>query len=104
MTIEEIEILEEIKKYCKEEQERKIKQNSEWEAFLKEFNSAEEKHLNDPKRKRWYDLGNGHALMIQLAERGLEDDFLVEFYEDCKLLDREYATSEVISDLYNITV
>lgn len=104
MTIEELETLKEIKKYHKEEREREIKRNSEWEAFLKEFNSAEEKYLNDPKRKRWYNLGNGHTLMIQSAERGLEDDFLVEFYEDCKLVDREYATAEVISDLYDIAV
>lgn len=104
MTIEELEDLEEIKKYCKEEMERKAKQNSEWEAFLKDFNTAEEAHLNDSKRKRWYDLGNGHTLMIQSADRGLEDDYMVEFYEDCKLLDREYATAEVISDLYNIAV
>lgn len=104
MTIEELEDLKELKKYSKEEREREIKRNSEWEAFLTEFNSAEEKHLNDPKRKRWYDLGNGHTLMVQAADRGLEDDFLVEFYEDRKLLDREYATAEVISDLYNIAV
>lgn len=104
MTIEELETLEEIRKYHKEETERKIKQNSEWEAFLNDFNTAEEAHLNDHKRKRWYDLGNGHTLMIQSADRGLEDDYMVEFYEDCKLLDREYATAEVISDLYNIAV
>lgn len=104
MTMEELEIIEEIKKYHKEEKEREIKRNSEWEAFLKDFNTAEEAHLNDPKRKRWYDLGNGHTLMIQSADRGLEDDYMVEFYEDRKLLDREYATAEVISDLYNIAV
>lgn len=104
MTIEELEILEEVRKNLKEETERKIKQNSEREAFLKDFNTAEEAHLNDPKRKRWYDLGNGHTLMIQSADRGLEDDYVVEFYEDSKLLDREYATAEVINDLYDIAV
>ncbi len=70
----------------------------------KKYNTAEEAYLNDPKKKRWYDLGNGHALMVQAADRGLEDDFLVEFYEDCKLLDREYATAEAISDLYNVVI
>lgn len=104
MTKEELRDLEEIKKYCKEERERIAKRNSEWEAFLKDFNKAEETHLNDPKRKRWYDLGNGHTLMIQSANRGLEDDYLVEFYEDHKLLDREYATAEVIKDFYDIDI
>ncbi|MBD5128422.1 MAG: hypothetical protein HDT43_00630 [Ruminococcaceae bacterium] len=104
MTTEELEELEEIKKYCNEERERQIKRNAEWEAFLKDFNSAEQEYLNDPQRKRWFDLGNGHTLMIQWANRGLEDDFLVEFYEDCTLLDREYATAEVIKDIYDIDI
>ncbi|MCM1165637.1 MAG: hypothetical protein NC401_06465 [Ruminococcus sp.] len=100
MTIEELKELEAIREYCKEEAERKAKRDSEWEAFLKEADTA----LNDPKRKRWYDMGNGHTLMIQAADRGLEDDFAIEFYEDCKLLDKKYATAEVISDLYDIAV
>lgn len=104
MTKEELEDLEAIKKYCKEEREREIKRNSEWEAFLKEFDTSEEAYLNDPKKKQWYDLGNGHSLMVQAADRGLEDDFLVEFYEDCKLFDREYATAEVIKELYDIDI
>lgn len=104
MTAETLEELKEIKKFCKEERARIIKQNSEWEAFLKDFNKAEDVYLNDPKRKRWFDLGNGHVLMVQLADRGLEDDFLVEFYEDRKLLDREYATAEVVRELYNVDI
>ena len=39
MTTEELEMLEEIKKYYKEEKERETKQKSEWDAFLKEFNA-----------------------------------------------------------------
>lgn len=104
MTIEELEDLEEIKKYHKEEREREIKRNSEWDAFSKDFDKSMETYSNDPKKKRWYDLGNGHALMVQAADRGLEDDFFVEFYEDCKLLDREYATAEVIRELYNVNI
>lgn len=104
MTTEELEMLEEIKKYYKEEKERETKQKSEWDAFLKEFNAAEDAYLKDPKRKRWYALGNGHALMVQAANRGLEDDFLVEFYEDCILLDREYATAEVIREFYGVDI
>lgn len=42
--------------------------------------------------------------MVQAADRGLEDDFIVEFYEDCKLLDREYSTAEVVRELYNIDI
>ena len=49
-------------------------------------------------------MGNGHALMVQAANRGLEDDFLVEFYEDCTLLDREYATAEVIREIYGVDI
>lgn len=104
MTTEALEELKEIKKFCKEEKARKIKQNSQWEALLKDYNKAEEAYLNDPKRKRWFDLGNGHVLMVQLADRGLEDDFLVEFYEDRKLLDSEYATAEVVRELYNVDI
>ena len=104
LTNEELEELEAIRKYCKEERERETKRNSEWEAFLNEFNIAMTAHANDPKRKRWYDLGNGHTLMIQAADRGLEDDYIVEFYEDCKLLVREYACAEVIKDEYDIDV
>ena len=61
-------------------------------------------YLKDPQKKMWYDLGNGHALMVQAANRGLKDDFLVEFYEDCKLLDSEYATAEVVRDFYGVDI
>lgn len=104
MTTEELETLEEIKKYCKEERERKTKQKAEWDAFLKDFEAAEEAYLKDPQKKMWYDLGNGHALMVQAANRGFKDDFLVEFYEDCKLLDSEYATAEVVRDFYGVDI
>ena len=61
-------------------------------------------YLKDPQKKMWYDLGNGHALMVQAANRGFKDDFLVEFYEDCKLLDSEYATAEVVRDFYGVDI
>ena len=104
LTNEELEELEALRKYCKGEEARKAKRDSEWETFLNEFNVEMAAHLNDPKRKRWYDLGNGHTLMIQAAGRGYEDDYLIEFYEDCKLLGREYSSAEVIKDKYDIDV
>lgn len=48
------------------------------------------------------DLGNGHTLVIETANRGLQDDYKITFLEDNKKLFEEYGTQEYIEYEYEV--
>lgn len=51
-----------------------------------------------------YTLEHGHTVTIEEANRGIDDDYLISFYEDGRLLFKEYGSAEYIEDQYDITI
>lgn len=51
-----------------------------------------------------YELGNGHTVEIEKANRGIEDDYKVIFKEDGRKLIEEYASKDAIEYMYDITL
>lgn len=51
-----------------------------------------------------FELGNGHTLEIEKANRGIDDDYKVTYKEDGKALGSpEYYTKSAIAFDYDIT-
>lgn len=51
-----------------------------------------------------FDLGNGHTIIVEKANRGIEDDYKVTFFEGGRKLSDEYATKDCIEWLYDVTM
>lgn len=52
-----------------------------------------------------FELGNGHTLLVENANRGIEDDYLVSFLEDGKKIGlSEYYSSSGIEEEFGITL
>lgn len=49
-----------------------------------------------------FELGNGHTIKVERANRGIKDDYKITFFEDGRKLDEEYGTKEYIEYEYNI--
>ena len=54
---------------------------------------------------RKFDLGNGHTLVVEKANRGIEDDYKVTLLEDGKaLFGSEYYSKDALEFEYDITL
>lgn len=53
--------------------------------------------------KKFY-LGNGHTITVEKANRGIEDDYKITFFEDSKKLGDEYGNKEYIEWQYDVTL
>lgn len=54
---------------------------------------------------RKFDLGNGHTIAVETANRGLEDDYKITFFEDGKQLGpSEYGNKDYIEYFYGVTL
>jgi hypothetical protein len=51
-----------------------------------------------------FNLGNGHAIKVENANRGTEDDYKIIFFEDGRKLDEEYGTREYIEYNYGVNL
>ena len=51
-----------------------------------------------------FNLGNGHTLTVEKANRGFEDDYKVTFFEDGMKLITEYYNRECLEWEYDITL
>lgn len=51
-----------------------------------------------------FEIGNGHSITIEKANRGLNDDYRITYYEDGKKLFEEYGNAEYINDEYEINI
>ena len=51
-----------------------------------------------------FDLGNGHTLIVEEANRGIENDYKVTFLEDGRKLDTEYWNKDALECYYDITL
>lgn len=52
-----------------------------------------------------YELGNGHSLVVEKANRGIEDDYKVTFLENGKaLFGSEYYNKESLEFDYGIAI
>ena len=49
-----------------------------------------------------FDLGNGHKITVEKANRGIEDDYKIIFFEDGRKLSDEYGNKEYIEWQYGI--
>ena len=56
------------------------------------------------KTMKTFNLGNGHTLTVEKANRGLEDDYKVTFFEDGMKLITEYYNRECLEWEYDITL
>ena len=51
-----------------------------------------------------FDLGNGHTITVENANRGREDDYKITFYEDGRKLSDKYGNKEYIEWFYDVTL
>ena len=51
-----------------------------------------------------FELGNGHSITVEKANRGIEDDYKVTFFEDGRKLTEYYATKDCIEWGYDVTI
>lgn len=51
-----------------------------------------------------FDLGNGHTITVEKANRGLEDDYKVTFFEDGKPFAPEYYSKDCLEWEFDITL
>ncbi len=51
-----------------------------------------------------FELGNGHEISIEKANRGLEDDYKIVYYEDGRKIFEEYGNADYISYEYEINI
>jgi|GEM_PF-3707818 len=49
-----------------------------------------------------FDIGNGHTITVEPAQRGIPDDFKVSFYEDGRLLFSEFGNLDYICYQYDV--
>lgn len=53
---------------------------------------------------REFNLGNGHTITVEKANRGIEDDYLITFYEDGRKLSDKYGNKEYIEWEYDVVL
>ena len=51
-----------------------------------------------------FELENGHSITVEKANRGIEDDYKVTFFEDGRKLFEEYANKDCIEWEYDVTI
>ena len=51
-----------------------------------------------------FELGNGHTITVEKANRGIEDDYKITFFEDGRKLFEEYANKDCIEWEYDVTI
>lgn len=51
-----------------------------------------------------FDLGNGHTIIIEKANRGIEDDYKITFFEDGRELGEEYGNKKYIAFTYDVAI
>ena len=52
-----------------------------------------------------FNLENGHVIEITKANRcGMEDDYLIRFYEDGRFIFEEYGNADYIYDEYGVRI
>ena len=51
-----------------------------------------------------FELGNGHSITVEKANRGIEDDYKVTFFEDGRKLTEYYATKDCVEWEYDVTI
>lgn len=51
-----------------------------------------------------FDLGNGHTITVEKANRGIEDDYKITFFEDNRYLSYEYGDREYIEWMYDVAM
>lgn len=49
-----------------------------------------------------FDLGNGHTITVETANRGGADDYKITFYEDGRKLMTEYGNADYIRYEYEV--
>ena len=49
-----------------------------------------------------FNLGNGNEIVVEKANRGLEDDYKITFYENGRNLMTEYGNREYIEYEYEV--
>ena len=53
---------------------------------------------------RKFELGNGQMITVEKANRGIEDDYKITFYEDGRKLFDEHGNREYIEYQYEVTL
>ena len=51
-----------------------------------------------------FELGNGHTITIEYANRGIVDDYKITFFEDGRKLFEELSNKNYIERKYYITL
>lgn len=51
-----------------------------------------------------FNLGNGHIITIEIANRGIEDDYKITFYEDGRKLFEEFGNADYIEFEYGVEI
>ena len=51
-----------------------------------------------------FELGNGHTITIEDANRGIADDYKITFFEDGRKLFEEFGNKDYIQWEYEITL
>jgi hypothetical protein len=51
-----------------------------------------------------FNLGHGHTLTVEKANRGFADDYKITFFEDGIKLTTEYGNAEYLEWEYDITL
>ena len=51
-----------------------------------------------------FELGNGHTITIEDANRGIIDDYKITFFEDGRKLFEEFGNKDYIEWEYEITL
>lgn len=49
-----------------------------------------------------FDLGNGHTITVESANRGIPDDYKITFFEDNQKLFNEYGNADYITEFYGV--
>ena len=56
----------------------------------------------EANKMKKFNLGNGHEIVVEKANRGLADDYKITFYENGRNLMTEYGNREYIEYEYEV--